>query len=180
MAYLNFHSNLSVANELNACVMLALVVKPTYLMEMDHWEMISLIINTFLIGKQFKVILCDCFKLEVPRKQDILGLSQCKTQEGTFQTPQEKVGILGYWLQCTSIMTSSISLPNHDDDIKCKHFLLYWPLVRGIHWSTVDSPHKGQGCAALMFSLISTLPKAEQTIEMPVIWDAIVLIMMPL
>ena len=35
-------------------------------------------------------------------------------------------------------------------------FLRYWPFVRGIHRSPVDSPHKGQWCGALVFSLIST------------------------
>ena len=30
----------------------------------------------------------------------------------------------------------------------------YWPLVRGIHRSPVNSPHKGQWRGALMFSLI--------------------------
>ena len=39
-------------------------------------------------------------------------------------------------------------------NIKRKHFLHYWPFVRGIHRSAVDSPHKGQWCGALMFSLI--------------------------
>ena len=34
--------------------------------------------------------------------------------------------------------------PNHDDVIKWKHFPRYWPLVRGIHRSPVNSPHKGQ------------------------------------
>ena len=42
----------------------------------------------------------------------------------------------------------------HDDVIKWKHFLRYWPFVRGIHWSPVNSPHKGQWRVALMFSLI--------------------------
>ena len=42
----------------------------------------------------------------------------------------------------------------HDDVIKWKHFLRYWPFVRGIHWSPVNSPHKGQWCGALMFCLI--------------------------
>ena len=42
----------------------------------------------------------------------------------------------------------------HDDVIKWKHFLRYWPFVRGIHRSPVDSPHKGQWRGALMFSLI--------------------------
>ena len=32
----------------------------------------------------------------------------------------------------------------HDDVIKWKHFPRYWPFVRGIHWSPVNSPHKGQ------------------------------------
>ena len=32
----------------------------------------------------------------------------------------------------------------HDDVIKWKHFPRYWPFVRGIHRSPVDSPHKGQ------------------------------------
>ena len=42
----------------------------------------------------------------------------------------------------------------HDDVIKWKHFLHYWPFVRGIHQSPVDSPHKGQWRGALMFPLI--------------------------
>ena len=42
----------------------------------------------------------------------------------------------------------------HDDVIKWKHFPRYWPLVRGIHRSPVNSPHKGQWRGALMFTLI--------------------------
>ena len=42
----------------------------------------------------------------------------------------------------------------HDDVIKWKHFPRYWPFVRGIHRSPVNSPHKGQWHGALMFSLI--------------------------
>ena len=42
----------------------------------------------------------------------------------------------------------------HDDDIKWKHFPPYWPFVRGIHRSPVNSPHKGHWREALMFSLI--------------------------
>ena len=41
-----------------------------------------------------------------------------------------------------------------DADIKWKHFPRYWPFVRGIHRSPVNSPHKGQWRGALMFSLI--------------------------
>ena len=43
---------------------------------------------------------------------------------------------------------------SHDDAIKWKHFLRYWPFVRGIHRSPVNSPHKGQWRGALLFSLI--------------------------
>ena len=43
----------------------------------------------------------------------------------------------------------------HDDVIKWKHFPRYWPFVRGNHQPTINSPHKGQWCGALMFSLIS-------------------------
>ena len=42
----------------------------------------------------------------------------------------------------------------HDDVIKWRHFPHYWPFVRGIHRSPVNSPHKGQWRGALMFSLI--------------------------
>ena len=42
----------------------------------------------------------------------------------------------------------------HDDVIKWKHIPRYWPFVRGIHRSPVNSPHKGQWRGALKFSLI--------------------------
>ena len=42
----------------------------------------------------------------------------------------------------------------HDDVINWKHFPRYWPFVRGIHRSPVNSPHKDQWRGALMFSLI--------------------------
>ena len=50
---------------------------------------------------------------------------------------------------------------NHDDVIKWKHYPRYWPFVRGIHRSPVNSPHKGQWRGALMFSLICTEQIAE-------------------
>ena len=42
----------------------------------------------------------------------------------------------------------------HDDVIKWKRFPRNWPFVRGIHRSPVNSPQKGHGRGALMFSLI--------------------------
>ena len=40
----------------------------------------------------------------------------------------------------------------HDDVIKWKHFPRYWPFVRGIHRSSVNSRHKTQWRGVLMFS----------------------------
>ena len=45
------------------------------------------------------------------------------------------------------------------DVIKWKHFPRYWPFVRGIHLSPVNSPHKGQWRYALMFSFICAFNK---------------------
>ena len=47
-----------------------------------------------------------------------------------------------------------LGMPSHDDVSKWKQIPRYWPFVRGIHRSPVNSPHKGQWRGALMFSLI--------------------------
>ena len=65
---------------------------------------------------------------------------------------------------------------DHDDVIKWKHFPRYWPFERGIHRSPVNSPHKGPVTRELWY-FRWTEQTLEQIIEMPVIWDAIVLIM---
>ena len=44
------------------------------------------------------------------------------------------------------------------------------------YWSPVNAPHKGHWRGAVMFSLICAEQTIEQTIETPVIWDAIALI----
>ena len=56
------------------------------------------------------------------------------------------------WQKCKGQKTLTV----HDDVIKWKHFPRYWPYVRGIHRSPVNSPHKGQWCGALIFPLICT------------------------
>ena len=55
--------------------------------------------------------------------------------------------------RCHKSVTLCRSIANHDDVIKWKHFPRYRPLVRGIHRSPVNSPHKGRWRGALMFSL---------------------------
>ena len=66
------------------------------------------------------------------------------------------------------VQTSFISLCNvvHDDVIKWKHFPRYWPFVRGIHRSPVNSPHKGQWRGAQMHT-------SQICAWTPVIWDTI-------
>ena len=59
------------------------------------------------------------------------------------------------WPQMFSkLILTAKTLQKHDDVIKWKHFPRYWPFLRGIHRSPVNSPHKGQWRGALMFSLI--------------------------
>ena len=50
--------------------------------------------------------------------------------------------------------TTALNHRMHDDVIKWRHFPRYWPFVRGIHRSPVNSPHKGQWHGALMSTLI--------------------------
>ena len=54
---------------------------------------------------------------------------------------------------------TATDLKIQDDVIEWKHFPRYWPFVRRIHRSPVNSPHKGQWRGALMFSLICALSK---------------------
>ena len=69
--------------------------------------------------------------------------------------------------------------PVHDDVIKWKHFPRYWPFVRGIHQSPVNSLHKGKWRVALMFSLICAWINGwvNNRDARLVIWDAIADIM---
>ena len=50
---------------------------------------------------------------------------------------------------------------HHDDVMKWNHFPRYWPVVRGIHRSLVNFPHKGLWRDALMCFLSAP----EQTLE---------------
>ena len=63
------------------------------------------------------------------------------------------------FLHSLKSVTQSIScsdMSNHDDVNLWKYSPRYWPFVREIHRSPVDSPHKGQWRGALIFSLICT------------------------
>ena len=64
------------------------------------------------------------------------------------------VQAIRWWVQAICLIECAMAENLHDDAIKWKHFPRYWPFVRGIHRSPVNSPHKGQWRGALMFSLI--------------------------
>ena len=66
---------------------------------------------------------------------------------GTFKTIFSPLGYMGSY-------GSSFIFCFYDDVIKWNHFPRYWPFMRGIHWSPVKSPHKGQRRGALMFFFI--------------------------
>ena len=72
-----------------------------------------------------------------------------------FKKPYLKIN---HWLvnchQLLAWVCWMIKLSFHDDVIKWKHFPCYWPFVRGIHRSPVNSPHECQWRRTLMFSLI--------------------------
>ena len=55
---------------------------------------------------------------------------------------------------CETATRSAKMASLHDDVIEWKHFPRYWPFVRGIHRTPVNSPPKSQWRGALMFSLI--------------------------
>ena len=58
-------------------------------------------------------------------------------------------------LHCNVLLNfSHLVIIIHNDVIKWKIFSHYWPFVRGIHRSPVNSPHKGQWRGAFIFSLI--------------------------
>ena len=50
-----------------------------------------------------------------------------------------------------AIISNSSTPLLHGNVIKWNHFPHHWPFLRGIHRSTVNSPHKGQWRGALMF-----------------------------
>ena len=67
---------------------------------------------------------------------------------------------------------------SHGDVIKWKHIPRYWPFVREIRRSPMNSPHKASD-AELFFNFIWSTPEqtVEKTVATPVVWDAIALIM---
>ena len=78
-------------------------------------------------------------------------LSQCWNIAHLFL--KNKLILFGVHTFLFNNMYLKMSSP-HDGVTKWKHFSRYWPFVRGIHRSPVNSFHKGQWRGALMFALI--------------------------
>ena len=57
-------------------------------------------------------------------------------------------------MESARLMLALCQKRHYDDVIKWNHFPRYWPFVQGIHWSPVNSLHKGQWRGALMIYLI--------------------------
>ena len=75
------------------------------------------------------------------------GFCSGSAEEDLHTVPSGLVCTL--WLGCPKSGNYAVH-PFHE----WKYFLRYWPFVWRIHRSPVNSPHKGQWCGALMFSLI--------------------------
>ena len=85
------------------------------------------------------------------------------TSEQTARSPLVWDAMAIMWCHCdegTENMAPKDPYSTHkffavyDDVIKWKHFPRYWPFVREIHRSLVNSPHKGQWLGALMLFFI--------------------------
>ena len=62
---------------------------------------------------------------------------------GPFLGTQTKT-IKAFFIHCEEDPLCVFGNILHDDVIKWKHFPRYWPFVRGIHRSPVNSPHKAR------------------------------------
>ena len=98
------------------------------------------------------------FPLQRPVTRSFDGFFICawlskQPRRRCFETPSHSL-----WRHCNghplSYQPIYVIQSPHDGVIKWKHFPCYWPFVRGIHRSPVNSPHKGRWRGALMFSLI--------------------------
>ena len=85
----------------------------------------------------------------------IKGINQNLVYEWCFWTLPSKYSTQIYGSKCNTDKRGVIALDaNHDDVIKWKHFLRYWPFLRGINRSPVTSPYKGQWRGTLLFYLM--------------------------
>ena len=92
--------------------------------------------------------------------QNYSCVSQGPISEATCRVLKVKYSCVQWELRTDSQLNKArenctpLGLECHGDVIKWKCFLCFWPIVRGIHRSPVDFPHKGQWSWTLMSSRI--------------------------
>ena len=105
-------------------------------------------------GKSYidkKSLLCNWPKLTVW----IFPTAMENLKEGCKYCTKFSIMILIAGIKMTVLFTMLKMVTQfHNEVIEWKHFPHYWQFVLGIHWSPVNSPHKGQWRGALMFTLI--------------------------
>ena len=84
---------------------------------------------------------------------ETVGVTLISNQECFHRIHPGSLGPIDFGMEATGTSRESMA---HDDVIKLKHFPPYWPFVRGIHRSPVNSPNTSQWRGALMLSLICT------------------------
>ena len=114
-------------------------------------------------GQWYQVLVLQCGLMRVMVSQILGNLTVCSTTCSTWHQTNRQRSALLMWkvIPCLDVFIGvffAVYLNNQltrqktlDDVIKWKHFPHNWPFVRGIQWSPMNSPHKGQWCRALMF-----------------------------
>ena len=87
-----------------------------------------------------------CLLPVIVEQQNVINSKQFG--KNTFGAQQTTVLAIDVYHGC------HIDMIFHDGAIEWNHFPRYWPYVRGIHRSPVNSPHKDRWGRALIFSLV--------------------------
>ena len=118
----------------------------------NHWWIASLMTKLLFTINHIYSIYVSAKQYEHRPNGRSLKHHTCEYMPSTYLTYHQP----NFMIHPRAVHTvNTIYFPGHHDDvIKWKHFPRYWPFVRGIHRSPVNSPHKGQWRGTLIFSLI--------------------------
>ena len=111
---------------------------------------VTLVLTTPYEGRGHQLSCCYR-ETDVAYRHDEIRQPTCVRQKIMGNGP-EPCGSVNWPL--LALLCCEVHFVAHDDVFKWKHFPRYWPFVRGIPRSPVNSPHIGQWRGALMFSLI--------------------------